>query len=151
MSVLASLISAAGTWRATYALRDPANALSCDSESLATLTPVLGGRFVRLDYTWAFQGAPQEGSLLIGVEQAAGVATVAWIDSFHNGDRLMPCTGTADAGGVDVRGTYPAPPGPDWGWRTRLSAAPGLLSMVMFNVTPDGHEDLAVDAQYRRA
>jgi hypothetical protein len=151
MSALAAFIGAPGTWRATYALRDPGNTLSCDSESEATVTPVLGGRFVRLDYTWSFKGAPQEGSLLVGVEQASGVATVAWIDSFHNGDRLMPCTGRAEAGVVDVRGTYAAPPGPDWGWRTRLSATPGTLSMVMFNITPDGHEELAVDAQYRRA
>lgn len=84
MSALAAFIGAAGTWRATCALRDPANDLSCDAESRATVTPA-------------------------------------------------------------------APPGPDWGWRTRLSAAPGTLSMVMFNVTPDGHEELAVDAQYRPA
>lgn len=45
MHALDPLCSAAGTWRATYQLRDPANNLSSDSESRATVTPILGGRF----------------------------------------------------------------------------------------------------------
>jgi hypothetical protein len=44
MHPLNDLRSAAGTWRATYQLRDPANTLSSDSESRATVTPILGGR-----------------------------------------------------------------------------------------------------------
>ena len=151
MSALSPFLAAAGTWHATYKLRDPGNSLSCDSESRATVTPMLAGRFVRLDYTWAFRDAPQEGSLLVGCDPATGVVTLAWIDSFHNSERMMICTGAVDRDGtLDVRGAYAAPPGPDWGWRTRLSAEGDRLSMVMFNVSPDGQEDLAVDAQYLR-
>lgn len=152
MSALAPFIRAAGRWHATYKLRDPANSLSCDSESRATVTPMLAGRFVRLDYTWAYKEAPHDGSLLVGCESATGVVTLAWIDAFHNSDRMMICTGTVDADGtLNVRGSYAAPPGPDWGWRTRLGAAGDRLSMVMFNITPDGQEELAVEAEYLRA
>lgn len=152
MSALAPFIRAAGRWHATYKLRDPATSLSCDSESRATVTPMLAGRFVRLDYTWAYEGQSQDGSLLVGHEPATGVVTLAWIDSFHNSDRMMICTGTVDTDGtLNVRGGYAAPPGPDWGWRTRLRATGDHLSMVMFNITPDGQEERAVDAEYLRA
>ena len=69
------------------------------------------------------------------------------------GDRVMICEGPAvDAGPLEVRGSYPAPPGPDWGWRTVVETAEeDLLRMVMYNVSPEGEEYLAVDAAYRRA
>lgn len=151
MGALDQLVGAAGTWAAIYTLQDPASGLDADSSSAATVTPVLDGRFVRLDYTWAYQGAAQAGSLLVGCERASGVASAVWIDSWHNSDRMMICTGTIDGeGAVDVRGTYAAPSGPDWGWRTRLSATPDRLTMTMFNVDPDGREERAVSAEYRR-
>ena len=40
--------------------------------STATVTPVLGGRFIRVDYTWGYQGRPQEGSLLVGALDGYG-------------------------------------------------------------------------------
>jgi hypothetical protein len=51
-----------------------------------------------------------------------------------------------------VRGSYAAAPGPDWGWRTVIETAEDdSLRMVMYNLTPDGQEYLAVEAVYRRA
>jgi len=41
--------------------------------SSATVTPVSGG--FRLDYTWSYQGKPQEGSILFGLNGAAGGIT----------------------------------------------------------------------------
>jgi hypothetical protein len=151
MHALDPLCSAAGTWRATYQLRDPANNLSSDSESRATVTPILGGRFVRIDYTWSDKGKPQEGSLLAGYEAITGIVTVAWIDSWHNSDRIMVCTGRVEPdGSLNVRGSYSAPPGPDWGWRTEIRATAARLQIVMFNVDPDSRETLAVTADYAR-
>ncbi|MEO8680854.1 MAG: DUF1579 family protein [Vicinamibacterales bacterium] len=145
------LLNAAGTWHAIYKLRDPASAISGDSDSTAHVHRVLGRRFVRVDYTWADKGTPQEGSLLVGWEKSTGVVTMAWIDSWHNSDRVMVLTGSVrDDGTLDARGSYGAPPGPDWGWRTELFATADLLSMVMFNVSPEGRDELAVDAQYKR-
>ena len=152
MGALDQLLNAVGTWRATYKLRDPANTISGDSHSTARVAAVLGGRFVRIDYTWSDQGAPQGGSLLVGWEEASGAVTMVWIDTWHNSDRIMVLAGVAgDDGTLDARGSYPAPPGPDWGWRTQLFATEDVLSMVMFNVSPEAGEELAVDAQYVRA
>lgn len=64
----------------------------------------------------------------------------------------MALTGMlAGSGEVAVEGSYPAPPGPDWGWRITLEqpSADALL-MRMYNITPDGTAALAVEASYSR-
>jgi hypothetical protein len=113
------------------------------------VSPVLDGRFVRLEYTWSYQGTAQAGSLLVGREREPDVIAAIWIDSWHMSDKLMVCRGTVDAGGrLSVRGPYEAPPGPDWGWRIDVVPAPDRLAVVMWNVTPDGDEAVAVEASY---
>ena len=159
MAGLEALAALSGVWAATYTLRgDPR--FDSDTTSHATLAPVLGGRFVRIDYTWNEEGldeadGAQEGSLLVGfeTEPEPGLATVAWIDSWHNGARMMVCPGVLrEDGSVDVRGSYPDQPEyAGWGWRTILAPADGAWSMTMYNTTPDGEEMLAVSAEYRRA
>jgi Protein of unknown function (DUF1579) len=158
MASLDALAALAGTWRGTYELRgDPS--FDSDTPSTAIVTAILGGRFVRIDYSWdegdqLQENGPQEGSLLIGFEPEPepGIATVTWIDSWHNGRRTMVCPGVGlDSGGVDVRGTYPGGPGnPDWGWRTLIEPAADRWTLTMFNVTPEGEESLAVRAAYSR-
>ena len=49
-----------------------------------------------------------------------------------------------------VRGSFAAPPGADWGWRIDLEAEEDTLRMVMYDVWPEGKEELAVAAQYER-
>ena len=74
-----------------------------------------------------------------------------WIDSWHNGFTVMTCDGTVnDSGVIDVRGTYPAPPGPDWGWRTVITPGVDTLQVVMHNIWPDGREELAVEDWFTR-
>ena len=150
MGALERLAACAGRWRGSNRLHDPHTGKPEDSASTAVLAELLGGRFVRLDYTWSYRGVPQEGSLLIGRQAARGKATAHWIDSWHMSDGVMACEGTVDPdGGIDVRGSYAAPPGPDWGWRILLRPAGGAtLQLVMYNVTPDGREELAVEAKY---
>jgi len=151
MAALDVLAALGGPWQATYQLRgDPS--FESDSPSAATVSPILGGRFVRVDYTWSDRGRPQEGMLVIGHEPETGTVTAVWLDTWHNGNRMMVCTGhMLPQGGIDVRGTYPAGPGhPDWGWHTRVELRGTTWAMTMFNVSPDGDEALAVTADYRR-
>lgn len=151
MNAFAALLAASGSWTGTNRLRDPHAGIADDSPAGATVTPVLGGRFVRLDYTWSYRGGPQEGSYLIGHDPATGVATAYWIDSWHTGREAMACRGTAaEDGAIDVAGSYPVPPGPDWGWRTRLEPGDSTLTLTMWNVTPDGQAEVAVVAKFTR-
>jgi hypothetical protein len=149
MADLNTLFGLAGRWsgqkRVLLPGQDPH-----ESTSTAVVTPIVNGTFVQLAYTWAFDGIAQEGLLLIGLKQLDQVVTTVWIDSWHMGDAFMMCHGMIGAtGGVDVRGSYAAPSGPDWGWRMVIE--PGdELRILMYNVTPDGTEYLGVEAAYTR-
>jgi hypothetical protein len=126
MNALEKLIACAGAWRGDNRLYESPDGPSHDSPSTATVTPILGGRFVRMSYTWAYQGQPKEGELLIGYEAKSGAATAHWVDSWHMSDKAMACRGAVGPdGAIDVRGTYAAPPGPDWGWRIVLKPDDG--------------------------
>ena len=153
MNRLDRLAGCLGRWQGSNRLHDPHTGKPEDSASTAVLTPLLGGRFIRLDYDWSYQGAPQEGSLLIGCQCESGQATAHWIDSWHMSDAVMACEGAVEPDGtIAVRGSYAAPPGPDWGWRIAIRPADGSeLHVIMHNVTPDGQEALAVEAAYARA
>ena len=68
MNPVEGLAALAGNWSGTNTLQDPNTGKPEESPSTVTVTPILGGRFVRLDYTWGYQGTPQEGSLLVGFD-----------------------------------------------------------------------------------
>ena len=78
MSALEKLAECSGSWRGTSRLRDPGMNVVDDSSSTAELTPLLDGRFIRLDYAWAYQDAAQEGSLLIGYESGPAFVTASF-------------------------------------------------------------------------
>lgn len=150
MSALDKLLACAGTWRGRNRLEDPHSDDPQYSPSTAVITPLLGGAFARLDYTWSYHGSPQEGSLLLGYRPDDNLITGHWIDSWHMGRDVMACEGPADPGGaITITGSYAAPPGPDWGWRIEVIPAAGhSLHVVMVNVSPEGEEAVAVKAEY---
>jgi hypothetical protein len=153
MSCVADLLSLAGKWVGTYRLTVEPTERTRVSRSKASVVPVAGARFLRLDYDWEDKGQPQDGSLLVGYEKERGVVTAVWVDSWHMSNKVMVCEGEAGPGGsVEVEGSYAAPPGPDWGWRTVFGPGPdGTLRLLMYNVSPDEKEELAVEAVYARA
>jgi hypothetical protein len=153
MDTLKTLAAAAGSWRGNNVLQDPQFRTRDESVSEATVQPILGGRFVRMDYTWQYQGKPQEGSLLVGADRKTGVVTAYWIDTWHMSDAVMVCTGSiSDGAGLSLRGSYAVPGHPDWGWRIELTPSSGdTLRMVMFNIWPEGtREELAMETLYSR-
>ena len=147
------LAACAGRWHGVNTLHDPHTGGPVDTPGTATVTPLHGGRFVRLDYTWSYDGRPQEGSLLVGYQTTPEVATAHWIDSWHMGEQVMACAGRlTDAGGVRVLGAYAAPEGPDWGWRIEVTPDAGrALRLVMHNLSPGGAEEPAVEAAFTPA
>ena len=141
-----------GDWIGRYVLQDPTNNIADDSESSLSVVPVLFGRFVRVDYNWSYQGKPQEGSILIGRNPKSGDVTAHWIDTWHNGQGAMASTGAdSDGNSLELRGSYAAPPGPDWGWRTVITPGSGSFDVVMYNVWPEGKEEIAAEMRYTAA
>jgi hypothetical protein len=118
VETLASVLACVGRWRGTCQLWTSPDNPPVESTSTIMVTAVASGLFVRIDQAWAWHGAPQEGSILLGCEADAGLATAYRADTFHMGRKVMACTvHVTDDGIIDVRGTYAVPPGPPRGWR----------------------------------
>jgi Protein of unknown function (DUF1579) len=149
MAIAPNLLAWAGAWRGNSRLQDPHAGIA--EESASELT-ILGGGFVRIDYIWAYKATPQSGMMLVGQEKKSTNANAVWIDSWHMSDKMMVCQGEVERDSVlNVRGSYAAPPGPDWGWRITAELVGDELRLTMYNIWPDGKEELAVEASYRRA
>jgi len=123
-----------------------------NSPSDLSVAQVAKGKFLTFTYTWSYENTDHEGLLVLGYDKQQKVATAAWVDSWHMSSKIMSCQGTIDQQGViDLRGSYEAPPGPDWGWRIVITAPSGKeLQIVMYNCSPEGDEELAVQADYKR-
>ena len=152
MGALARISRLTGRWMGSYRLIvNPSEPIRV-SESTARVMPDPGGQSTRIDYTWEYEEAPQNGTLSIGSDKSRDRLTVAWTDTWHMRDQPLSSEGPASDDVLEVRGSSPAPSGPDWGWRTRIEVLDAdSFRMAMYNVTPDGQEYLAVDAVYHRA
>ena len=118
------------------------------SDSKLTVSTTALGHFVALSYTWKFDGQDQEGTLLFGGGKEGTVGS--WVDSWHNGDKIMALRGESAHNKVTLMGSYAAPPGPDWKWRIEISEDAGRIKMLMTNITPKGEEEPAVEVVYQR-
>ena len=138
-----------GKWTGSNLLRlSPDTRSDFFSSSKLTVTQVAKGKFLAFTYTWNHDNVPQEGMLVVGYDREQSIATAAWVDSWHMNSKVMFCQGTIDAqGSIDLRGSYEAPPGPNWGWHIIITAlSDNRLQLVMFNCSPEGEEELAVQA-----
>lgn len=152
MSVPARIAGAVGEWTGLNKLWFDPTKPAIESETLAVVQEEAAGRMIAVRYSWGYEGKAREGILLLGEDATRGRCDAAWSDSFHNGNRLMTLTGPASGdGNPSVTGNYPAPSGPEWGWRITLEhPSTNAFVMRMFNITPDGTEALAVEASYAR-
>jgi hypothetical protein len=118
-----------------------------DEPATCGATPLLGNRFVRLEYSTRIGGEDQTGSATVGCVLDRSMWQIAWVDTFHTGLTIMFLEGPYEPGAtkVDTRTTYSVGDGPAWGWRTALEPTGDGIVVQHFNVTPDGDEMLAVD------
>ena len=151
MSIPQGLERLAGRWRGTNQLwLHDQDARVFEAAIDVKLLP--GDRFALLRYTWADEGRPQDGLLLVGANPETGAVWGAWVDSWHMGHSRLELSGAADdPDKLLLRGSYAAPPGPDWGWRIDLiPRGDDRWRLVMYNITPDGVVEPAVEADYER-
>lgn len=149
------LRAAPSAWKGESILQDPTTGQPEVSQASARFTPMLRGSFLRLDYTWAYQGSPEEGSMWIGHDPDTGLYALHWADTWHMSRKIMVCEGREEPGGqkLVVRGTWTADgdgdrPPETWGWRIEISLQSGgpetKLEILMYNVSPAGVGELAV-------
>lgn len=152
MSVPLDLAMLAGEWVGTSQLWLSPDEPPGTSGATMSMALVARGQTLLCRYTWAVDGSPEEGVMLLSLNEEQSQASAAWTDSWHLHDTLMVCLGEMRPdGGVTVTGSYAAPPGPDWGWSIGLELhTPESFRMVMHNISPEGTPALAWDATYER-
>jgi hypothetical protein len=153
MSTGRNLSDLVGTWKGTNRLHAPwlPEKLK-ESESTATVSSKMNGQFLSVEYTWSFEGDPQEGLLIIGCDPKSDAVQAVWTDSWHSKDVLMLCNGNVAAdGAISVTGHYAVPEHPDWGWRTEIIPNADGFRYAMHNVSPEGVEEIAVETDFARA
>ena len=122
-----------------------------DSESKCSVATAAMGQFLKIEYTWEYEGAPQQGLMVIGSPKNSETVNVFFLDSWHLSNLFMNCEGKIDGNVISVKGYYKVPDHPDWGWRTDFEVQGNdTFSFTMYNVSPEGEEDLAVEAKFTR-
>lgn len=154
MSIPENLNLLTGNWEGNNRLHLPwkkENPIR-DSKTNASVSFSAQNKFLKIEYDWEFEGKKQDGLILLGKEKDAESVKVIWIDSWHMDDKSLISEGVADATGeISVKGFYSVPNHPDWGWRTTFeSADEKSFKITMYNVSPEGEEDIAVEANYQR-
>jgi hypothetical protein len=153
MSTREMLIESVGQWSGSNKVWLSPDAPARESDVTASIELAAGDGFAVITYDWEDDGKPQDGMLLIRIAPDASPPDMVWIDSWHTGGKFMDFRGEEHPDGrLSARGSYQAPPGPDWGWRIAISTGEdGTLRILMDNITPDGEEAPAVEWLFTRS
>jgi len=152
MSALKTLSALIGKWQGHNQLwlypGDPVH----ESETLAEISAAFQEQFTALQYTWAEAGQPQQGRLMLTQTPDGNTVKAVWFDTWHLAHQFMVLEGEVDDQGmVNVKGSYAAPPGPDWGWQIDIEPkSENTFPFRMYNITPEGEKFLAVEVTYTR-
>ena len=152
MSIDKKLSDLVGVWEGTNRLHTPwmPDPLKV-SDSNATVRSKMNGQFLSIEYSWTFEGERQEGLLILGCDRKSDAVQAVWTDSWHSKDVLMLCNGTRQTDGtISVLGHYPVADHPDWGWRTQIEPTANSFRYVMYNLSPEGEEEVAVEMDFKR-
>lgn len=96
----ALLASMVGEWRGVARTWFEPGKLADESPIAGSTRLVLDGMFLLHEYEGTLQDAPMKGIAIIGYSLAEQQWQVSWIDSIHNGTRIMHSTGTVPNGGL---------------------------------------------------
>lgn len=153
MSIPENFKKLAGKWRGTnllYTTWIVENPVS-ESDSSCIVEFAANEKFLKIEYDWIFENEKQNGLLLIGSEKDLGKAQAIWVDSWHMSDKFMICEGKYAGDSILMKGFYKVPNHTDWCWRTDIVFSDeNSFKIIMYNVSPEGEEDLAVEAIYDR-
>lgn len=122
-----------------------------ESESTLQINTCPLGKTCIVTYTWSHDGENHTGYLMFALDPTDEL-TGAWMDSWHQNAAVLFMKGPKSDSAVALTGSYPAPEGPDWGWRIELNLyETDFFQMRMTNIMPGGEEEWAVEANYKPA
>lgn len=123
-----------------------------ECSSTATVATRVNGQCLEIAYSWEYEGEAQEGLIVLCGNGMSDSIKAFWTDSWHSKNVIMPCDGTVSStGSVNLKGSYSVPNYPDWGWRTEIIPGENSFKYLMFNVSPEGVEEWAVEMDFTRA
>lgn len=142
----------AGHWQGTSKVWLEPDKLSSETPIVGTIQLVLDGRFALFLYQSSIEGEVQHGMFTFGYNTQLDCYEASWVDSFHTNTSIMSCAGNEIEHGFFALGSYSDPDGgPDWGWRTEVKLpAPDQLRITAYNISPEGGEAKATEAELRR-
>ncbi|MBM9548324.1 DUF1579 domain-containing protein [Leptospira sp. 201903074] len=147
------LQSLIGNWSGKTKTWFEKDVLADESDTQTSITSLLEGRFISIDYQSSLDGKPFVGKMIAGYDIPYQKFTSSWIDSFHMGTQIMLSSGVATENGFSVTGSYGNPEYGDklWGWRTEIQfISDKEFSLTAFNVSPEGEEAKATETFYKR-
>ncbi|WP_443946857.1 DUF1579 domain-containing protein [Pedobacter sp. AW1-32] len=141
-----------GYWQGTCKTWFEPDVLVDEAKIQATVTSLLGKRFISIDYDSTLEEKPFEGKMIVGFDLPYSRFIISWMDSFHMGSQIMMAEGGATQNGFSVLGSYGSPEYDSvWGWRTELSIVSNdEFFLTAYNITPEGEEAKATEAHYKR-
>ncbi|MCG6142693.1 DUF1579 family protein [Leptospira mtsangambouensis] len=122
------------------------------SNSKMNIKSIANGKFLVMTYDWYHEEQNQDGLILIGNDNKLSEVTASWIDSWGMSGKIMPCNGKINQNGdITILGSYEVTDSPNWGWRIEIPCPrENKIQIKMYNVSPEGEEILAGDANYNR-
>lgn len=141
-----------GTWEGTSRTWFEPGKLADESKITGTIRPILDGLFFRHEYEATLQGRPRHGEETIAFNSITNRFQIAWVDDFHMNYAIMFSEGGATSRGFVVTGKYDVDPTlPPWGWKTVFDIIDDShLVIAAYNITPEGHEAIAIETKYRK-
>jgi Protein of unknown function (DUF1579) len=140
----------AGEWNGSNRLFMSADEPGTESISTASVGFEVNEKFLKINYDWVYEGKKQTGLMLFCFAKDSNITSV-WVDSFHQSGAFMNCIGTLENDKISVKSNYTQPEYADWAWRTTVEPiGENSFNFTMYNVSPDGNEDIAVESKFER-
>jgi hypothetical protein len=151
----AKLKTLEGNWTADVTATDPASGKEEKSTGTMKNQMILGGRYLKQDYSGTMMGMPFKGGGLVGYDNVKKKYTMLWVDEMST--QMMMSEGTFDesAKTLTTMCTMDCPVGETATKKTFKQVVTmsddDHHTYDMFEVTPDGKENKVLTIKYTRA